>query len=98
MTVRARHQQHVLEHRADAELEAGARRGDPDRLAVDQDLAFVRLLHAGEDADQRRLAGAVLAQQHMDLARLEVERDAVIGDHAGEALGDVADRGDRNGQ
>ena len=79
-------------------VEAGAGRGDPDRLAVDQDLAFVRLLHAGEDADQRRLAGAILAQQDMDLARIELERDAVIGHHAGEALGDVADRGDWNGQ
>ncbi len=37
-------------------------------------------------------------KQDMDLARIEVERDAVIGHHAGEALGDVADRGNWNGQ
>src|SRR5688572_19073141 len=34
----------------------------------------------------------------MDLARIELERDAVIGHHAGEALGDVADRGNWNAQ
>ena len=88
----------MLEHGADAQRQAGAGRGNPDGIAVDQDLALVRLLHAGEDADQRRLAGAVLAEQDMDLARIEVERDAVIGHHAGEALGDVADRGNWNGQ
>ncbi len=65
----ARHQQHMLEHRADAEFETGRGEVILTGRAADQDLAFVRLLHAGQHADQGRLAGAVLAQQNMDLAR-----------------------------
>ena len=86
----------MLEHRADAEIEAFARRGQADRPVLDPDLAGVGLLHPGQDADQRRLAGAVFAEQHMDLAGPEVEADVVIGKHAGKALGDAA-QGDRRG-
>ena len=50
----------------------GAR--DRARLAVDHDLAGVRLLDAGHDLDQRRLAGPVLADEGVDLARVEGER------------------------
>ncbi len=57
-------------------------RGEPmlHRRAVDLDLAGIRLLHAGEHADQGRFAGAVFAQQDVDLAGMEIERDIVIGD------------------
>ena len=37
-----------------------------------------------------RLAGAVLAEQGVDLAGPDLEVDAVVGHHAGEALGDAA--------
>ena len=57
---------------------------------------MVWLLHAGEYADERRFAGPVLAQQDVDLAGTEVERDIVVGEHAGKPLGDVADGRDRN--
>ena len=46
-------------------------------------------LHAGEDLHQRRLAGAVLAHERVDLAGAEVEVDAVERGDAGEALGDA---------
>ena len=45
----------------------------PDRLTVHEDLARIELLDAGHDLDERRLAGAVLAQQGMDLAAVERE-------------------------
>ena len=53
----------VLKHRLDARLARA--RGVPagDRLAADDDLAGGRLDDAGEDLDQRRLAGAVVADQ-----------------------------------
>ena len=39
--------------------------------AVDRHLSGVGLLDAGHDLDQRRLAGAVLAEQRVDLARVQ---------------------------
>ena len=50
------------------------------RLAVDQDLAGVRVDQAVEDVHQGRLAGAVLADQRVDLAGAHVEVDVVVGD------------------
>ena len=91
----ARYQQHMLEDRADAEVQALARRADDHRPAGDQDLALVGLLHAGENADQCRFAGPVLAQQDMDLAGVKLQGNVVIGEHAGKALGDLAHGGDR---
>ena len=38
-----------------------------------------RLQRAVEDLDQRRLAGAVLAEERVDLARLDGEIDVVVG-------------------
>ena len=43
-----------------------------------------------EDVHERRLAGAVLAEQGVDLAGPDVEVDAVVGEHAGVALRDPA--------
>ena len=50
---------------------------------------------AGENLDQRRLAGAVLAEQRMDLAATDVEIDRVERQRAGEALGQAGDREQR---
>jgi hypothetical protein len=63
---------------------------DRDRLPVDADLTFVGLVEAVEDPHQRRLAGAILAQQGMDLAGAHLEGDAVIRHHAGEAFDNAA--------
>ena len=59
-------------------------------VAVDLDRARVRRLHAVEDLHQRRLAGAVLADDRVDGAAPDVDVDVVVGDHAGEALADPA--------
>ena len=76
---------------------SSARRGEviARRLPVDADFAFVGLLQARQHADQRRLAGAVLAEQDMHLARPDREVDAVIGDDAGKALGHALELHDR---
>ena len=60
------------------------------RLAVDQHLALARRVHAVEDLHQRRLAGAVLAEQGVDLAGPHVEVDVVVGHEVAEALRDAA--------
>ena len=45
---------------------------------------------AAQDLHQRGLARAVLAEQHVNLARRDLEVDAVEGDHAREGLADPA--------
>ena len=62
----------------------------PHGLAADLDLALVRVVEPVEDVHQRRLAGAVLAEQGVDLALAEVEVDVVVRDDPGKALRDVA--------
>jgi hypothetical protein len=52
----------------DAGRGGDVRRGEADRLAVERDVAGVGLVDAGEDLDQRRLAGAVLADERGDLS------------------------------
>ena len=68
---------------------------DRDGAAVDPDLAGVGRGAAVEDAAQRRLPGAVLADQAVDRAAREAERDRAVGVHRAEALVDAAelDRG-----
>jgi hypothetical protein len=64
--------------------------GAPDGygVAADLDGAFVGLVEAVQDVDQRGLPGAVLAEQSVDLASSNLQVDASIGDHAREPLGD----------
>ena len=59
--------------------------------AVDRDLAAVGREHALEQAHQRRLAGAVLADQRQNLAGAEVERYVVERLHDAEGLGQPLD-------
>ena len=57
--------------------------------AVDDDRALVGPVGAVERLHQRRLAGAVLADDGVDRAGAHRQVDAVVGDDAGEALDDV---------
>ena len=84
-----RDQHEVLVDHADPQVDRVARRAHLDRLAVDQDLALVRPVEAVEDVHQRRLPGAVLAEQGVNLAAAQVEVDLVVRDHAREALRDA---------
>jgi hypothetical protein len=60
------------------------------RLAVDQHAAGIGLDRAVDDLHQRGLAGAVLAQHGMGLARLHGQRDIAVGHDGRIALGDAA--------
>ena len=60
------------------------------RLAIQKDRPAVGLVDAGQDLDQRALAGAVLADQGVDLAGQEGERDVVERLGRREALRDAA--------
>ena len=57
-------------------------------LAIDEDLALVRLQQPEQDVHQRRLAGAVLADDRVDLAALDGEVHILVGDERAEPLGD----------
>ena len=59
------------------------------RGAVDLDRALVGLDHAAQDLHQRRLAGAVLADQRENLAALHAQADTRKGADAGIGLADV---------
>jgi len=80
----------VLVHHADPVLDGLQRRADADGPAVDADLALGGRVEPIEDAHQRRLAGAVLPEQRVDLSGLQVEVDRVVGDDRPEALRDPA--------
>src|SRR5262249_15523312 len=61
--------------------------------AGDEDLARIRGMDAVEDIHQRRLAGAVLADEAMDDAARERQRHVAIGEDRAEALADAAELG-----
>ena len=67
------------------------------RLRREPDLAGVGLVQPEHDVHQRALAGAVLAEQAVHLALVQGEVDVLVGDDAGEALGDPPDLEDRTG-
>ena len=93
-----REQPWLLVDDGDAE---GAGLGGPvdlDDLAVEHDRPAVGLVDAGQDLDQRALARAVLADQGVDLAGDEVERDVVERLGGCEALGDPVQLGTRRGR
>ena len=62
-----------------------------DLLPADVHRAGVGPVQPEHDVHQRALAGAVLAEQAVDLAVMEGQADVLVGDHAGEGLGDAAD-------
>jgi hypothetical protein len=83
-----RHQRELLEYRADAERARVMHRVQLDRRAAEGDPPGIGPQRAGGDRDQGRLAGTVLAEQDVHLARPQLEVDLVERQHTGEALGD----------
>ena len=63
---------------------AGAEQAD--RVAAHHEFALVGAIDAGDDLDERRLAGAVLAEERVDRAFGEGQRDTLEGFDAGEEL------------
>ena len=90
-----RQDREVLVDGGDAAGEGVARRGEDDRLAVDEHGALVGPLEAGEDLDQRRLAGAVVAEQADHLAGTDADRHVGERHHRAEELRDGAGFDDR---
>ena len=84
-----RDQHEVLVDHADAAGDGVGRAGDPDRRPVEQDLALVGRGQPVQDVHQGRLARPVLAEEGVDLARVDLEVDPVVGDHARIALRDA---------
>src|SRR5262249_42891755 len=62
-----------LERPRDALARDLVRRKPDDRLAVEEDVALVRLVDAGDQVEERRLAGAVRADHAHDLVLVHVE-------------------------
>jgi hypothetical protein len=85
-----RHQHEVLVDHADAASYGVGGAGNPDRLPVQQDLPGVGPGQTVQDVHERRLAGAVLTQERVNLAPADVEIDMVVGDDARIALGDAS--------
>ena len=65
----------ILVHDLDPELAASFGPGDRDLLALEVDLALVDRVDPGDALDQRRLAGAVVADERHHLARAHLEVD-----------------------
>ena len=84
------HELEVLVHHAHAQPDGVVGGADGDLLAVQPDLACFGLIQAGQRVHQGGLAGAVFAQQRVDLAGSYLEVDRVVGQHAGELLRDAA--------
>ena len=80
----------MLVDHADALPDRIARPLHRDGLFVDQDLAAIRLDQAIQDVHQRALAGAILADERVDLALTDFQIDLVIRQHAGELFRDPA--------
>ena len=79
----------MLVHHADAQCIGIVGVLDRDHLAVLADLALFRLIEAEENRHQRGLAGAVFAQQGMNLTLAQLQGNVVIGDDTWELFGDV---------
>src|SRR5439155_3234650 len=79
----------ILVDGLDAELARLARVCDGDRSAIDRDLAGVSVVHPGDDLDQGRLAGPVVADDRVDLVRPEREVRLAQCDDTAKVLLDV---------
>ena len=79
----------MLVHHADAARDRISGGGEGNLLPLEVDLAGVRVVQPVEDVHQRRLAGAVLAEQGVYLTAQQLEVNVVVREHAGELLGDA---------
>jgi hypothetical protein len=92
-----RQQAQLLVDGADASGDRVARAAQVHRLAVEHQRPVVRGGVPGQQAHQRGLPGAVLAEQDVHSARSQLEVDPVEGPYAGEGLGQPPTREDRLG-
>src|SRR5262245_834788 len=83
-------QRYVLEGAADANLGNGMAAVAKDRAAFEPDIAVVWNVETAQAVKERRLAGAVGPDETGDLARLDIEGNAIEGHDAAEADGNIA--------
>ena len=83
-----RDQHEVLVHHADAGGHGVARAAEGDGFVVDEDLALGGLVESVQDVHQRGLAGAVLAEQTVNLPGFNNHVNVVVGYQGAEAFGD----------
>ena len=96
-TREVRKQREVLIDDLDAQLLRLIGRQVIEGRAIDHDLATrVGSIDAGDDLDERRLAGTVLSNQAMDFAGIHRPVDSVEGDGSAETLADVLELEKRN--
>ncbi len=81
------HQRELLVDHADAERPRVLRIAHLHLAAVHRDRAFVGLVEAHDAFHQRRLAGAVLAEQHVKLPGRNIDRDVIERREGAEPLG-----------
>ena len=89
---KAPHQHEFLVHHANAKRDGIFRAVDCDRLAVDQDRSGIHGMESVENLHQGALAGAVLSQQGVNLARFDGEVNIVVGHDSGKSLDDLPHR------
>ena len=81
----------VLERARDPALDDEVRRQTGDVLAEEQDVPAVGRVHAGDQVEERRLAGAVRADQGDDAAGLDAEVHVLDRGDAAEGLEQLLD-------
>ena len=84
-----RDQVQLLVDNADAGGFDGCRIAEGQRVTVEGGAAAVGLIHTGEDLDQRRFTGAVLANQAMNLPRIEAQGNRIKRGDAGKTFTDL---------
>src|ERR1700722_2876857 len=82
----ARNEIALLMDDADAGGDRITRTLEADGRAVKPQLAFVRMIDASDNLDQRRFAGAVFAEQRVDRAAAHRQRYVLERQHAGEGF------------
>ena len=82
-------QREILVDDLDPEAAGVLRPVDLDLTALEDDLAAVRRVRSGDALDQRRLAGAVVADERHHLAASHLHVDAAQRLHRAERLGEV---------
>ncbi|MHC2386745.1 hypothetical protein ACVIHB_001561 [Bradyrhizobium liaoningense] len=89
-------QREMLEYHTDAKAACFRGTGKHDWLALPADLAGAGLDQPVDGLDQRRLAGAVLAEQGVNFTRPDVDVDGIVGEEIAITLGE-ADRPQERG-